>query len=234
MVQTAQNFLLAVKKGQPTEPFLDELRYLNFDELARELADDNFRKAFWINLYNAFVQVLLVEHGAFFRENHMGIFGQKWIELGGEKLSLNNVEHGLLRRSQFVYGFGYGMNPFASDWERRFRVEKRDFRVHFALNCGAAACPPIAAYRPEAVEAQLDLATASFLETDCRYDPATNTVELSRIFQWFLGDFGGKAGISRLLAEYGIIPAGSSPPTLCFRRYDWSLRLANYAETSAG
>lgn len=239
MVQSAQDFLLAVRKGQPIDAFRTELRRLNFDELARELTNDNSRKAFWINLYNGFAQVLLVEHGAFFRKNRLGFFGKKWIDLGGKKLSLNDIEHGLLRRSQFAYGFGYVMNPFAAAWERRFRLKKRDFRVHFALNCGAAACPPIAAYQPAAVEAQLDLATALFLETDCRYDSATNTVELSRIFLWFSGDFGGNAGIRRLLTKCGVIPAGprlagSPPPTLRFRRYDWSLRLGNYAETVAG
>ena len=235
MVQTSIDFLLAVKKNQPTGPFRDALRRLNFDDLARELPDDNARKAFWINLYNAFAQVLLAEHKDFFRKNRHYFFGKNWIEIGGKRLSLNDLEHGLLRRSQFAYGLGYVGNPFASAWERRFRVEQRDFRVHFALNCGAAACPPIAAYRPDALDAQLDLATASFLETDCRYDPATNTVELSKIFQWFSGDFGGKAGICRLLTAHGVIPpGGSSPPTFRFRRYDWSLRLAAFAETEAG
>jgi hypothetical protein len=235
LIQSASNVLLAVKKGQPTGPFRDELRRLNFDDLARELTDDNTRKAFWINLYNAFAQVLLAEHGEYFRKNRLRFFGKKWVEIGGKRLSLNDLEHGLLRRSQFAYGLGYVMNPFASAWERRFRVRQRDCRVHFALNCGAAACPPIAAYRPDALDAQLELATASFLETDCRYDPTTNTVELSKIFRWFCGDFGGNAGIRRLLAAHGVIPPGdSSPPTFRFRRYDWSLHLGQYVETGAG
>ncbi len=233
MVQLSQNFLLAVKTGQPTEVFRAELRRLDFDELARQLPDDAARKAFWMNLYNAFSQVLLNEHLGFYRKNRMGFFAQKWIEIGGKNLSLNDLEHGLLRSSQFTYGFGFLQNPFASAWERRFRLKERDFRIHFALNCGAAACPPTAAYRPEAVEAQLDLAMASFLESDCRYDAATNTVELSRIFQWFNGDFGGKAGIRRVLESQGITPVGSRPH-LVFRRYDWSLSLGKFAAPESG
>lgn len=229
-VQLSQQLLSAVKKWADYQIFIQELRRADVDEMARQLGTDQVRKAFWINLYNAFSQILLKQHLDFYQKNRMSFFGKKWIGIGGKFLSLNDIEHGLLRRSQFTYGFGYLANPFPSAWERRFRVERRDLRVHFALNCGAAACPPILFYRPKAIEEQLKTATLAFLESDCRYDAAANVVEVSRIFQWFTGDFGGQTGVVRLLVRYGVLPPGSAP-NLVFRPYDWSLSLGKFSSS---
>ncbi|MCY7351738.1 MAG: DUF547 domain-containing protein [Cytophagaceae bacterium] len=231
-VQLSRQLLSAVKKETDHQPFLEKLRRTNFDEMARQLNTDQVRKAVWINFYNAFSQILLKQHLNFYRKNRMGFFSKKWIDVGGKRLSLNNIEHGLLRRSQFTYGFGYLANPFPSAWERRFRVQRRDVRVHFALNCGAAACPPILFYRPEVVDQQLETATIAFLESDCRLDSVANVVEVSRIFQWFTGDFGGKTGVFRLLVRYGVLAPGSAPK-LVFRPYDWSLSLGKFASSES-
>lgn len=104
----------------------------------------------------------------------------------------------------------------------QFRLAKRDPRVYFALNCGAASCPPIAAYEPRAIDAQLDLATRSYLEGEPTYDPAGGVVTVPRVFLWFRADFGGPAGTRGLVRRFGIIPPDANP-RLRYGGFDWSL-----------
>ena len=110
---------------------------------------------------------------------------------------------------------------------------ERDPRIHFALNCGAASCPPIAAYTADGLDDELDLATASYLESEGEYDPATDTVTVPRMLLWFRGDFGGKRGIFELLREFDCIPADATP-SLAYDEYDWRLDRGNFGRESMG
>ena len=69
-----------------------------------------------------------------------------------------------------------------------------DPRIHFALNCGAKSCPPIAAYSfdEQTLNSQLQLATENFLCANVKIDIVNNdvTVKLSKIFDWYRNDFG--------------------------------------------
>lgn len=67
-----------------------------------------------------------------------------------------------------------------------------DYRTHFALNCGAKSCPPIAFYKPEELNEQLDMAMKVYLQNETTYNQAKNIVELPAIMGWFRRDFGGK------------------------------------------
>ena len=118
---------------------------------------------------------------------------------------------------------------FVNDFEKQFRLEEVDFRIHFALNCGAASCPPIAFYSAENIDKELDMATASYLESDVEYYKAENKVVVSKLFQWFIADFGGKSGIIQILKKYGVIPA-SENPKISYKPYDWTLSLENYID----
>jgi hypothetical protein len=154
------------------------------------------------------------------------------VAVAGQRLSLDDVEHGLLRGSRPKWGGGYVRNPFPGAFERAFRVRERDHRVHFALNCGAAACPPIAAYEADRIDAQLDLATGSYLGSEVEYDPGAGVVRVPRLLLWFRGDFGGRDGILGLLRDHDCIPAGASP-RIRYREYDWSLRTGTFAPVEA-
>ncbi|MDZ7745495.1 MAG: DUF547 domain-containing protein [Halobacteriales archaeon] len=107
------------------------------------------------------------------------------------------------RGSQWKYGLGYVPNPFASTFVRRHRVAEPDFRIHFALNCGAASCPAVAAYDAETVEANLDAATKSYLRSETLVEERTAYVP--RLLLWYRGDFGGRSGIRRILREYDVV-----------------------------
>jgi hypothetical protein len=107
-------------------------------------------------------------------------------------------------------------------------VRDRDWRIHFALNCGAAACPPIAAYDADRIDAQLDLAAESYLEQEVEHDPATDVVRVPRLMLWFVGDFGGRSGIREILHRYDCVPEEACP-RVRFRSYDWTLETGTFA-----
>lgn len=116
---------------------------------------------------------------------------------------------------------------FPSKFEKEHRVKELDYRIHFALNCGAKSCPPINFYKPETINQQLEIATKSYLTGEVIYHEENNIAELPAVIGWFRQDFGGKAKIIALLQELGMVPKYKKP-TLKFQFYDWSLYLENY------
>jgi hypothetical protein len=226
LIELSQSLLLAVKTEQETSEFAKQLADYETVNLKKELLDDTHKIAFWVNIYNAFAQLLLKEALAQQKKPHT-IYTPKLIKIAGQTLNLDEIEHGILRRSQFKYGLGYITNWLISSYEQEQRLQKRDYRIHFALNCGAKSCPSIAFYQPQNLDNQLDIATKSYLETESQYDVAQNTVFISQLMLWFKGDFGGTAGIIQMLAKYGIIPQATRPK-IKFQTYNWEVELNKF------
>lgn len=223
----AQQLLYAARTGEPTDSLVQLLAAADTGVLLQQLAGDDQRKAFWLNVYNAFVHQALRTHPDQYRQRSR-FFSRKRMTIAGHPLSLDEVEHGILRRSRNKWSLGYVGKLFPSAFEKKFRVHHIDYRIHFALNCGARSCPPIAFYDPGKIDQQLDLATRAYLSSEAEYNAATNTVYLPAILSWFRGDFGGKKGIRQLLHRQGLVPNGKKP-TIRFKKYDWSLYLDNFA-----
>ncbi|WP_363465761.1 DUF547 domain-containing protein [Halogeometricum borinquense] len=231
-VALAAQYLRAVRTdtGEATVDARERLSALDPTTLTRRLSDDARRIAFWLNVYNAFVQDCLSDDPESFDRTRF--FRRAQVPVAGQLLSLNDIEHGILRRSMLSWGLGYLPRPFPNAFERAARVDERDFRIHFALNCGAASCPPVAVYDPETLDADLEWITEGYLDSEVVYDRLAGTVTVPRLFLWYRGDFGGGRGIRRILRQYGQIPDGAAPK-LRYRGYDWSLSLGNYAEENA-
>lgn len=211
----ARAYLLAARLGRDAGGLEARLARLDAGELAWSLADDDARKAFWIDLYNGVsLRHQLTTRRALGRLRH---FRRPLVVVAGQRLSLDAIEHGLLRRSRWKLGLGFLTNPLPSRFERRQRVERLDPRVHFALNCGVASCPPIAAYDAEHLDAQLERATRSYLQTETRR--IADTLAVPALLLWYLGDFGGPRGVRRLLRRHRIEGWGGR---LRFRSYDWT------------
>jgi hypothetical protein len=212
----AVDYLLAARAGGAEVETL-ERRLADLPEraLGRGLDDDAARVAFWLDIYNAAV----VRAGAvdlLDRRVRWRYFGRRDLVIAGQRLSLDGIEHGLLRRSRWQLGLGYLGNPLPSEFERAHRVARVDPRIHFALNCGATSCPPIAAYERECLDEQLRLATKGYLRTETRRDG--EMLRVPSLLLWYIGDFGGPPGIRRLLREAGI--EGWSR-RLRFSAWDW-------------
>ena len=221
----SQSFLMASKTGLPTFNFINELCEIDKEEIFR-LKRDNEKKAFWINIYNAFTHSTLTNNTLLYNDKQ-AFFKNKFICIAGQHLSLDDIEHGILRRSKVKKSLGYLNRLFVNTFERKTRVSRVDYRIHFALNCGAKSCPPIAFYNPTSLEDQLNLATKSYLESEVKVDIIKNVVSLPPILQWFRYDFTRSIAYLDLLKKYSIIPAASKPD-ITFKKYDWSVDLNNF------
>jgi hypothetical protein len=223
----AQQLLFAVKTGENTVALQEQLAHLPLGQLQQQLFTDSLKTAFWLNMYNAYTQIFLQEDtAAYARRNKF--FSAKKIVVEGIRLSLDDIEHGLLRRSKNKWLMGYIGKLWPGKTEKRWRVQHADYRIHFALNCGANSCPPIAFYHPEHIDRLLQLAMTGFLKEHCHVDTTSNVVWVPKIMSWFRGDFGGKAGIRQLLILQGILPPGAKP-RLRFSPYNWALAPGAFA-----
>jgi hypothetical protein len=151
------------------------------------------QQAFLINAYNAqTVELILSKYPNLNSIKDLGsLFSSPWskpfFSLLGQKRSLDDVEHKLLR----------GAKNF------------NEPRVHFAANCASIGCP---ALRPEAYEAikfdaQLEDQSKRFLSDRSRnrFDKADDALRLSSIFDWYGEDFGkgpNAKNVSEFLARY--------------------------------
>jgi len=226
LVQLSQGFMYAAKVGDNTNDFIRSLQSLPYDELRNQLSSDEEKKAFWINLYNAYTQVMLKNNPEQYKRRGK-FFGSKQIMIAGHSFSLDDIEHGILRRSKIKWSLGYLNKLFPNKAEKQLRVKELDYRLHFALNCGAKSCPPIKFYKPENLNPQLEQATRSYLTGDAEYDKEKNILKLPRLMSWFRRDFGGKKKMIELLKQLSVVPADAEPK-IKFKKYDWSLYLQNY------
>ena len=225
-IKLSQDFVYAAKTNDNSTSILSQLNELSDLELQKELNTDDKKMAFWINVYNGYTQLLLKQNPDQYK-NRSAFFSAKQIKIAGHTFSLDEVEHGILRRSKVKWSLGYLGKLFPGKLEKKLRVNKLDSRIHFTLNCGAKSCPPIAFYKSDNLNKQLETATKAYLTAEALYDSAKNTVALPAIFGWFRHDFGGKKGMRKLLKEFNIIPA-IAKPNIVFKKYDWNLYLDNY------
>ncbi|MBI5060253.1 DUF547 domain-containing protein [candidate division KSB1 bacterium] len=177
----------------------DRVPYAEFERWTR-----SERLAFVLNLYNAAVIQLVLNHWPLTSVKDLGFFTSPWnvefIPLFGHTVSLGNLEHDVLRPSF------------------------KDPRTHFAICNAAVGSPRLRGdpYLPEHVDAQLDDQVRAFMteRPDCNRF-ADGTLTLSPIFDWYSMDFGKRAGILTFVRTY--FPGAPPEPRLEYTEFDWSL-----------
>jgi hypothetical protein len=224
----------------------DDPIYHAYRELAAELRGFDYRSlkayeeklAFWINLYNAMVIDAVIQENVrkSVTESRLGImafFQRAAYQVNHQRFSLTDIEHGLLRANR---GFPYFPGPHFSSSDPRLEaaVQPFEIRIHFALNCASNSCPPIGVYTPDKIEAQLDLAARNFINSDLDLNPNQKEVSISRIFNWYRGDFGGDEGILSFLIPYIADPdistwisRNQAAIKIKYHPYDWGLNKIN-------
>jgi hypothetical protein len=176
------------------------------------------QEAFLINAYNAFtVEKVLSRYPDIrsiwdFGKLFGNPFKDRFFTLLGKKASLDDIEHGLLRKKY------------------------REPRAHFALNCASVSCPMLReeAYVGHRLERQLEEQAVRFLSDRSRNRFAlggsqAGTLEVSKIFDWYKEDFEPRAQYfaryAKVLADdpaaQNAIAQGKAP--LGFLEYDWAL-----------
>lgn len=163
--------------------YLDQL-----SAVSREAYDawpEDEQLAFLINAYNAFtVELILTRYPDLKSIKDLGTwFKSPWqkefIPLLGEQLSLDDIEHGMIR-AEGVF---------------------EDPRIHFAVNCASIGCPALRneAYTGSALNLQLEEQTRGFLSDHSRNGYQGDALRLSSIFDWYAQDFeGGRLGYTSL------------------------------------
>lgn len=190
------------------------------------------RLAFWINLYNALLidGVIAFDIKKSVRED-LGFFRRAAYLVGGRRYSADDIEHGILRANRTHFHPLLLLPQFAPDDPRlAFALKEADPRIHCALVCASRSCPPIAVYEPEQVDGQLDLAAQTFVNQGGVAAAPDDRLHLSRIFQWYERDFGGREGVLEFVLRYldeGPIRERllkqEDPPRIRFQPYDWSV-----------
>ena len=227
----ARDLLVACKRGDSTERYRTALAEATDADLRQIHEDRQTGLAFWLNCYNAGTQLLLAEQPDLYESplRFVRFFHAPAITVGGTSLPLDRIENGLLRGGRSKYGLGYLPKINVTNFERRYRLDDCDPRIHFALNCGAESCPAIRAYEPDRLDEQLDLATRSYLDATVEYDADAGAVLVPRVFLWFRGDFGGGSGIRELLRSYDAIPDDATPK-IRHNSWDWTRAAGKFVE----
>ena len=214
----------SVRDGKSTSKIQESLANCNEEALLNELDTDEKKKAFWMNVYNGYVQILLIAQPELFKDRDE-FFGDERVNIAGKKLSFDQIEHGIIRGTKLKLGLGVVGDPFADNFVKDAQVEEEDGRIHFALNCGAKSCPPVAVYQAERLNEQLDISAKKYLKETTTY--SKGVAHVTTLFSWFRGDFDGKDGIIRMLKRYEVIPQDSDPE-LKYNDYDWTLSTGNF------
>lgn len=169
----------------------DEIR---LDEYLSTLAstdtaslNERERFSYFINAYNAWtIKLILMNWPGVESIKDIGsFFTSPWeiefVSMGGEKVSLDYIEHEVLR------------------------PEFNDPRVHFVINCASLSCPPLAdyPYEPDKLEVQLERAATSYINDRSQNRLEGNILYLSKLFDWFEDDFGGEDGVITFVLKYG-------------------------------
>ena len=146
------------------------------------------QRAFWINLYNAATVNLILEHypvesitNISFSFFSFGPWDEELLTIEGEELSLNDIEHRILR-------------PI---WQ--------DPRIHYALNCASIGCPnlqPIA-FTAKNTDSLLETGASEYINHPRGAKKEDKKLWLSKIFEWYQDDYGGnEAGVLIHIQKY--------------------------------
>lgn len=227
----SEEILRTLKHGQDATPMVDQLATYAPRDLAAALDTRNKKLAFWVNTYNGMVQYLLTRNPELF-DDRDSFFGTKSFTVAGQTMSPNEMEHAIIRGGENRLGLGYIPQLFPNKFERTFRIEGGDSRVHFALNCGAADCPPVAIYAPETFDEQVETRIRSYLNkhSEIKEEGGEQVIYTSPLFSWFRGDFSDHGGIDGFLVEYGILPPKNKDMKRKYTNYDWTLKTGIWAE----
>lgn len=224
-VQVSADFLKGIRNGENVDAEVKKFAGYSQAYLKEKLDTDTKKMAFWVNVYNGFIQYFLKGNPSAY-DDRGAFFAEPKIEIAGRKMSFADIEHGIIRRSQFELFLGFLTNPFAPEYQKALRVDKKDFRAHFALNCGAKSCPSVAIYTDDQFEKKIQKVSSDFLQKTTTYDAEKDHAKVVALFSWFRGDFGGGDGIRKILLDYKVVP--KQPENVSITEYDWTLDLDNW------
>ncbi len=198
------------RSGRPAlAAYLKTLESTDVNRLAR-----NEQFAYWANLYNAKTVDIILQYypvktirdidispGLFSN----GPWGKKVATVNGVALSLDDIEHVIMRPSY------------------------NDPRIHYAVSCAAVGCPNLgtAAFTGPALEDQLNKAARDYVNDRRGFTISGNRITASKLYKWYQDDFGGsEAEVLRHALQYAAPDLAAKLKSIADIRsfaYDWSL-----------
>ena len=200
-----------IAKDQTFKAYMEALKTARADAMSRDE-----QLAFWINAYNAITidKVIKWKPKKSVRETFVpGVWtGTKFFTsrehtVAGKRLSPDDIEHEILRK------------------------QLKEPRIHFAIVCASSSCPPLPryAYTGENVQVKLEEETRKYINSErgTQIDSAKKELYLSKLFDWFAGDFEYASGsVLNFLKPY-LDDQGRAfldkKPAIKFIHYDWAL-----------
>ena len=156
--------------------------------------------AYWINAYNAFTVKLILDNYPVSSINKLEggkPWDKKWIKIGNNTYSLNNIENDILR------------------------PKYKDPRIHFAVNCAAKSCPPLLnrAWTEDNLNSNFEKQAKEFINNSNYNKITASKVQVSKIFEWYAADFGN---LTDYLNKYASTKINSNAKVE-YLEYNWDL-----------
>lgn len=162
-------------------------------------------KAFWANAYNAYTIQLILDNYPLksimnIKKKGKDAWSIPFAKVGGKTYTLNQIEHEILREKY------------------------NDPKIHVAVNCASKSCPKLAnyAFTGENYEAKTTALMKNFINDTSRNKISENKVQLSKIFEWFQGDFTKRGDLIDFLNQYSDVKINKKA-TIGYLEYNWSL-----------
>lgn len=172
--------------------------------------DEQF--AYWVNLYNAATVAVIIANLPLKSIRDIGVLGagpwrDKAVTVAGRDLTLDNIEHDILRAT----------------W--------KDVRIHYAVNCASFGCPNLAreAYTGARLEPMLEAAARAYVNHPRGFGGEPGRVVASSIYDWYGGDWGSVAAVLDHARKYAEGPSArllEGAESIAAYDYDWSLNAA--------
>ena len=172
--------------------------------LGENLPEDSWTKdeklSYWMNAYNAMtVDLILRNQPIASIKDIKKPWDQRLWKLGDKWYNLEEIEHAILRKMG-------------------------DPRIQFGINCASVSCPPLLneAFVPSKVDSQLNIVATNFVNDKSRNTISEDSVQISKIFNWFSKDFTQNGSIVDYLNKYATVKI-SKNAKVRYMDYNWEL-----------
>jgi len=174
------------------------------ETLSENLPKEDWTKqdklAYWMNTYNAFtIKLIINNYPTKSIKDIKNAWDSRFFKLGEKWYSLSDIEHKILRK----------MN---------------DPRIHFGINCASYSCPQLhnKAFTANNVNDELNHLAHQFINDKQHNTISEDSIQLSKIFQWYAKDFKTEGSLIDYLNKYSDITIKPNAKK-SFKKYDWSL-----------
>ncbi|WP_405207539.1 DUF547 domain-containing protein [Aquimarina sp. LLG6339-5] len=164
-----------------------------------ENSENSEKLAYWVNLYNAIVMKMIIDHYPIKSINDLkNPWKKKSITINNIQYSLDDIEHTILRKMD-------------------------EPRIHFLLNCAATSSPKLwnRAYTNRNITKALEERTIEYINDPSKNIITNNEVNISKVFDWYAKDF-DNGDIKSYINRYSKVKIDKSSK-INYLEYDWSL-----------